>query len=319
MAMKVCLLSFDSVYFDHHIVNELKRRYIDANHIDISKIKYKYPSFFSKIGNFFSKLLLKKNVKHAKIEIKLLQEIEQLGHQDIILMIRPDRISRATHLEIKKLSNRYISYIYDSCVRFPIDHLLQGVFDEIFSFDLVDSKKYGFTFITNYIYLDKKEIQPFNENNDAVFIIMSIDERFKILNKLANYFSANNINFKFILVSKRKPKNSNERIIFYKKTLLYSDFKNDLENSKVCLDLIRFNHNGLSFRIFEALAMQKKIITTNKSIVEYDFYNPNNIMVIDENNLVIDNNFFKTSYEPLHEDVYEKYTIKNWVTRVFFS
>jgi hypothetical protein len=317
--MKICLLSFDSVYFDHHIVNELKRRNIDANHIDISKIKYKYPSLFSKIQNFFSKLFLKKNLKHAKIEIELLQKVKQLGQQNIILVIRPDRISKETHLEIKKITDRYISYIYDSCIRFPIDHLLNGIFDEIFSFDLVDSKKYGFKFITNYIYLDKKEIQLFNKNNDAIFIIMSVDERFQILNKLANYFSANNINFKFILVGKKRPKNSNESIIFSKKTLLYSDFKTDLENSKICLDLIRFNHNGLSFRIFEALAMQKKIITTNKSIIEYDFYNPNNIMVIDENNLVVDATFFKTPYQPLSDAVFKKYTIDNWVSRVFFS
>lgn len=315
--MKICLLSFDSIYFDHHIIIELKRRNIDANHIDISKIKYKYPSVLSKVNNFFSKLFLKKNLKHAKIEIEILKKISQLGHQDVILVIRPDRISRETHLEIKKLTNHYIAYIYDSCTRFPIDHLINGIFNEIFSFDLIDSKKYGFTFITNYIYIDKKEIQPIDKDKDAVLIILSIDERLPILNHLANYFSKKNIKYKFIIVGKKRPENINENIIFSKKTLLLSDFIKDLENSKVILDLIRFNHNGLSFRIFEALAMQKKIITTNKSIALYDFYNPDNILIIDEENIEIPLDFMLKPYTSLNDSIYNKYTIQNWVKTVF--
>lgn len=315
--MKICLLSFDSIYFDHNIVIELKRINIDANQIDISKIKYKYPSILNRITNFFYKSFLKKNLKHAKIEIELLKKIEQLGKQDVILVIRPDRISRNTHLEIQKLTNKYIAYLYDSCVRFPIEHLLKGIFNEIFSFDLIDSKKYGFSFISNYIYLDKKEIQPLAINNDVVFIIMSVDERLPILNQLADYFSLNNINFKFILVGKKRPKNINKNILFSNKTLLFSDFKKDLENSKIVLDLIRFNHNGLSFRIFEALALQKKIITTNKSIALYDFYNCNNILIIDEKNIEIPSDFLKKPYEPLDDIIYEKYTIQHWVKTVF--
>ncbi len=315
--MKICLLSFDSVYFDHHIVDELKRRNLDANHIDISKIKYKYPSIFSKIANFFNKLFLKKNLKHVKIELDLLEKIKQLGKQDIILIIRPDRVSKKTHLEIKKLTHKYLAYIYDSCTRFPINHLLNGIFDEIFSFDLIDSKKYDFTFISNFIYLDKKEIKSFNKNNNPVFIVMSVDERLQILNKLANYFSLKNINYKFILVGKKRPKKINENIIFSEKVLLHSDLINDLENAKIFLDLIRFNHNGLSFRVLEALAMQKKIITTNKSINQYDFYNSNNILIIDENNIDVPIEFLTTPYKPLEDIIYEKYTIRNWVKTVF--
>ncbi|WP_228731997.1 MULTISPECIES: hypothetical protein [Pseudomonas] len=51
---------------------------------------------------------------------------------------------------------------------------------------------------------------------------------------------------------------------------------------------------GLSFRFFEAMTSRKKVITTNKSVVDYDFYNPANILVIDE-----------------------KYTLQGWVKTVF--
>lgn len=315
--MKICLISFDFFDFDHHIILELKSRNIDANHIDISNFHYKYTSFFEKISNFFSKLFFKKNIKKIKMEEYILDCLKQYGHQDVILVIRPDRISKKTHLHIKEKTDKYISYIYDSCNRFPVDHLLKGVFDEVFSFDLFDCKKYNFTFITNYIYLEKRELLDTNEIKNTIFIILSVDERFPFLNKLANYFTANTIDFKFIVVGKKIAKNSNPNIIFTKKPLYIKEIKDELESSKIFLDLIRHGHNGLSFRVFEAMAMQRKIITTNKSIVQYDFYNPNNILIIEENDININPEFLSTPYQPLEVAIYEKYTIKNWVNTVF--
>lgn len=317
--MRVCLISFDFFNFDQNIILELKRRNIEADHIDISKFKYQYTSIFDRISNFFNKLILKKNKKTFEMEKDVLKRLQNLGHYDVILVIRPDCFTRQTHLEIKKHANKYISYIYDSCTRFPIDHLLNGIFDEIFSFDIEDSKKYDFTFITNYIYTNKKEIQYNNETNNNVFIIISIDERFPFLNNIANYLSKEEIPFKFILIGKRKPKNINVKITYSKKHIFIDDLKDDLENSKIFLDLIRKDHNGLSFRIFESLSMQRKIITTNKSISQYDFYNSNNILILDENNLdiKIPSDFLTTPYQPLSPETYHKYTIENWVKTVF--
>ncbi|WP_433810164.1 hypothetical protein [Flavobacterium johnsoniae] len=314
--MKICLISFDSTYFDHNIILELKRKNIDAHHIDASKFRYKYKSVFEKISNSIKKSLFNTNIKQEALENYILSEVKKLGHQDIIMFIRPDRVSKKTHLEIKKQSNKYITYIYDSCRRFPIDNLLDGIFDEIYSFDLIDVKKYNFNFISNYIYLDKRDLD--SKINDNVFIVISIDERFDFLNKLAEYFTNHAVKFKFIAVGKKTPNNMNKNIIHLEKTLLPQDIQEDLENSKIFLDLIRHGHNGLSFRIFEALAMQRKIITTNQSISQYDFYNPNNILILDENEPInINPDFFNTPYEPLSDETYNKYTIENWVKTVF--
>jgi len=317
--MKVCLISFDFFSFDQNIVLELKRRNIETHHIDISKFRYDYPSVFSKIINFKNKLFYKKNIKKIELEKDILKRLEKLGHQDVILIIRPDRVTKQTHLQIKKYTNNYITYIYDSCTRFPIDHLLkENIFDSIYSFDLNDCKKFGFHFITNYIYLEKKENQPLPQTNKNIFIILSIDERLHLLNKIANYLSENAIQYKFIIIGKRKPKNINANIIYTKQPIFLEDLRNDLENSSIYLDLIRNGHNGLSFRIFEALAMQKKVITTNQSVKLYDFYNPNNILILDENKPInINSDFLNSPYEPLSDEVYHKYTIENWVKTVF--
>lgn len=315
--MKICLISYDSTYYDHYIVLELKKRNIEATHIDVSKFKYKYTSIFDKIGNSLNKVLFKKNKKVEALENFIVNKVKEYGHQDAILFIRPDKISKKAHLTLKTLTNKYIAYIYDSCKRFPVDHLLDGVFDEIFSFDFNDVTKYKFKFISNYIYLNKREIESKNAN-DNIFIVISIDERFEFLNKLANYLSDHNIPFNFKAFGKQAPEDINKNITFSQQLFFPEDLKEDLKNSKIFLDLIRKDHNGLSFRIFEALAMQRKIITTNQSIREYDFYNSNNILILDEKSEInIEPAFLSTPYEPLPDEIYNKYTIENWVKTVF--
>ncbi|KFF01789.1 glycosyltransferase family protein, partial [Chryseobacterium luteum] len=89
------------------------------------------------------------------------------------------------------------------------------------------------------------------------------------------------------------------------------------KNTKVILDLMRADQTGLSFRIFEAMALEKKIITDNPTIKTYDFYNPNNILVLDKNFRNLKKDFFSKPYEKLLEDVYYKYTLDHWVNTVF--
>ena len=80
---------------------------------------------------------------------------------------------------------------------------------------------------------------------------------------------------------------------------------------------MRKNQYGLSFRIFEAMALEKKIITDNEKIKNYDFYNSNNILVLNKDFSNITKDFFETPYQPLPEKIYEKYTLEKWVERVF--
>lgn len=315
--MKICLISFDYWGFDSYILKELEERGHEAYHINLNSFRYKHPSFSHRIGNFFSKILLKKNIKSLKRQEYVLDELKKLGHMDRILVIRPDLLDSKTHETIRQYTTQYIAYLYDSTKRFPVAHLLDGLFDKVYSFDEEDVKKYGFTHITNYIYLPKKELATQAEYKQNVFIVISGDERLKTLNKIAEQLDKSNISYKFIVKANRKPAGLHTGIEFTKKEIWHDQLCGLLNESEVFLDLIRHNHNGLSFRVFEALAYQKKLITTNTSIKNYDFYNPDNIMVIDADNPEIDPAFFNGGYQPIADDIYIKYTIKQWVSHVF--
>ena len=248
--MKICLISFDFWGFDRHIITQLETQNVIASHINLLDFKYRHPSLLHRIGNLFDKLILKKNIKKNKRQEYVLEQLSKLGPQDIILVIRPDLLERKTHEAIRKKTKQYIAYLYDSTKRFPVTHLLEGLFDKIFSFDENDVKQYGFQTVSNYIYLPQKSIEPINSFNYKLFIVIAGDERIKTLNAVALEMNRLNINYNFIVVASKKPQKLTEGIEFRTDAVWLNELTKYLNESQVFLDLIRHGHNGLSFRVF---------------------------------------------------------------------
>lgn len=100
------------------------------------------------------------------------------------------------------------------------------------------------------------------------------------------------------------------KIPFEKLYAIYAD-------SRCIADVENRGQHGLTMRSIEILGLRRKFITTNKDIVNYDFYNPSNILVIDRDNPQPDMEWFNKPYEPLSEEIYQKYSIGNWFLEVF--
>src|SRR5690606_3371074 len=64
-----------------------------------------------------------------------------------------------------------------------------------------------------------------------------------------------------------------------KTAIPYHDNLQKVKESTALLDLQASVHKGISFRVFEAIGYNKKVITTNDAVQKYDFYNPQNIMI----------------------------------------
>ena len=70
-------------------------------------------------------------------------------------------------------------------------------------------------------------------------------------------------------------------------------------------------------RVFEAIGYDKKLITTNDTVVHYDFYRPSNIFVWDGKNIEALKAFMQQPYEPLPPELKEKYSFSNWLRFAF--
>ena len=315
--MKICVISFDFWSYDAHIVEELRRKGIDANHINIGA--YQHKNFPARVQNTISKIVLNRNLKNEQRQQMILQQLGKLGKQDEILVINPELIDREYHEEIKKYAGKYIAYLYDSLARCPAEHLFD-LFDEIFSFDKNDADKHHFQLITNYNYLPEKQLNK-NPQFDLVYLA-SYDNRIEILSKIAKKLQKLDLSYYAKIVGKKAWKehlslDNNRRVFFSRRKLAHADVPKFYENGKVLLDLIRDNQTGLSFRIFEAMALKKKIITDNESVKDYDFFNPNNILVLNDDLSNLEKSFFETDYQELNPEIYRKYTLENWVKIVF--
>ncbi|MFL9834880.1 glycosyltransferase family protein [Chryseobacterium terrae] len=321
--MKICLISFDFWHYDEHIINKLKEKGVEAYHINIGAFTHK--NFGARVKNAMSKVFIGKNLKYEKRQNFIIDSLKKIGKQDQILVINPESIEERVHKVIRKYADRNIAYLYDSMSRNPAQHILH-FFDTVFSFDDEDVKEYGFKKITNYNYL---KYCPSEEQNPALdlFYITSYDtQRLQKLNILINQIDDLKINFKTIVAGKKSWKNKitqfvdskNINIIkFRTKNIPQQSLPKIYKNTKVILDLQRDNQMGLSFRIFEAMALEKKFITDNHTIKNYDFYNPENILILNEDFSNIEKSFFETDYQKLPDEIYYKYTLDNWVNTVF--
>jgi hypothetical protein len=110
---------------------------------------------------------------------------------------------------------------------------------------------------------------------------------------------------------------SNPKNIFREKKIPLEKLYKEYQNSKCIVDLVHENQRGLSFRIFEAMALKKKIITDNGAITAYDFFDKSNIYVVENNVVDIPKSFFETPYKELDSRIYNQYTIDSWVARIF--
>lgn len=316
--MYITLISFNNWGFNAYIAAALEQRGHIVNHINFNDYKYKYPNYLYRIYNFFLKLLFKKNVKTAFFGKKIIENLKKNTiRQDIILVIKGDFIDPKSIVELKKYGKKTIGFFNDSTFRCPKIINVVPYFDEVFSFEKKDCIKYNLKFATNWIYTSV----PFSTEltfTNKIFNIISEDKRLTILSKIAADLDAKKISHKIFVYSKKKRKKTCS-IDYISEHIPLTEVNKYINSSQVLLDINRENQDGLTFRVFESIGLHKKLITTNADIINYDFYNPNNILVIDKNNPDIDVSFFDKEYEQLSETIYNKYTLDGWLEHVIFN
>lgn len=316
--MKITIVAFDIWGFNKFIANRLTQLGHEVTFINSFEIRYIYKNKWERIGNLFSKIFLKKNIKKVFIDETLLNKINELPQQDQILIINPSYFKNK-HLELLKTkTNRFLAYNYDSLSRIPLPENYENLFEKIFSFDIDDVKQHTFlNLLTNFIYLDQnRNLSP---KNKAFMILSKSKEREIILHKIATVLDNKKIeNYEFIILNP-SVKTGTEKITLTKKHISLPVVEQKMKDSEILIDLIRDNQTGLSFRIFEAMALQKKIITNNETIKEYDFYNSNNILILNKEVSNIDDSFLNNKYEDVPSEIYEKYTIDGWIKNVFYN
>ena len=286
------------------------------------KLKLVYRNTFHQIQNFFSKLILNKNQKKLFYNKAIKEKLETIfiKQQDFddILILRPDLIKENLPF-VKNHGKRLIAYFWDSFSRIPEGKDTIDYFDKFFSFEPKDVKSHHLLFLPNFyspdLVIDKNKQTQFD-----LSYVASYDDRLDTLEKILASLSPLDLktNINILSAETITSKNKSEKnITWFTDVLPRKETIRIMNDSSVLLDIVQPKQEGLSFRFFEAMILEKKIITTNQSVNTYDFFNPNNIFIWQNENTVPPKDFFTTPYSPVPGYIVTKYSLQNWVQQIF--
>lgn len=262
---------------------------------------------------------------------KILSETKEKSY-DLVFIVN---CKVFTPVMIKQLRNsqksaKFVLYMWDSLIHYPDSKELIPIFDRAYSFDSDDCDQIEklsllpLFYCKNYEKLGQDDITE--RKYDIISVCTAHPNRYKIMRdlfpklksegiRIFSYMFLNKLQYLYNIafVPEFKGAKSNE---FRFHPLSEGETLAVLKNSNTVFDIHPAKQNGLTMRTIETLGAKRKLITTNTNIKKYDFYNENNIFVLDEHNLNDIEEFISYKYEPISDEIYKKYSLHSWIETI---
>lgn len=260
-----------------------------------------------------------------KFEDKVYKRISQTKYDYILVICGWAVTSRLTHLMRESLLNengRMILYYWDSMDRLKDDKRRWNDFDAIYTFDMVDARKYSDKVkLLPLFYCEKYwNVEAGSHGYDGMIIGSFRLDRLDYVRKLRRTNPALNIGsylfsakweILFHKTLRKKYRGIKITELNYKK-LSFDQVIDLYKKSQAVIDIPAEYQNGLTIRTFETLAMHKKLITSNKNIVECDFYHPDNIYIVEGDYELPTKEWFDKPFS-MADDIIKKYSLTKWL------
>jgi hypothetical protein len=234
---------------------------------------------------------------------------------DYLFVIKGEFIQKSV-LELFRESNpraQCILYQYDTLKRYPHIIKLFDLFDRVYSFDIEDCQQYNL--ILRPLFFVNTEKNDTMNKYDISSVASYYPERLQMIQKLKKQCKKDNIRcYFFIYVYWRMFINkiiyfSNYLSVVRIKTLYKEKMFYILNHSKAILDIPVKGQDGLTMRTFEVIGQGKKLITTNASVVRYDFSNSSNVFLLKESNISDIKDFLATETHRVDKEILYKYSL----------
>lgn len=312
-----------------HIVNQLETRGFEVDYFNDR------PS-----ENAFVKGLIKINPRMLKPIIEryydsIVRKTASKNY-DLVFCINNKVLTKETLEALRKNhpNAKFVFYTWDSIKLYPNTKDVLAWFDRTYSFDKADCETTLNLVHLPLFYTEVYEAigreTTYGEVSDRKYDVLSVctahPNRYRILSKLVPFLVSSKVKIysylfieplqfiynKFFVSEFKKAK----RREFSMAKLSEAEVLSLVKQSRAVLDIQHADQTGLTMRTIETLGAKRKLITYNRSIKEYDFYNKNNIYVLDDHNWdgIVD--FLRGDGEPIDESIYQSYSIRSWVDRI---
>lgn len=267
------------------------------------------------IGRLKRRFYLKRNSPKQLKYFRLEETINCAKQSDVVILFDStsklvlNEYAAAIESAVNLSNTKLFFYFWNSIT--SLDGLKLSPQWKINTFDKIDADRYKFRYIGGF-YHPQVIIKPEHMDNDFCFVGRN-KNRFKLLSDIEKTIISSGLKAEFIYVDNWKSIFSKK----YCKYIPYSSVINLVSRSKAILDITASGQYGLTLRFYESLFYNKKIVTNNTNIREYNLYNRDNILIIDQDTSAIEfQEFINKSYIDVGDIIRNQYTFSAWLERI---
>jgi len=188
-------------------------------------------------------------------------------------------------------------------------------FWDIFSFDINDCRKYQLKYNKMFISMPNNfsDLIKLKIQQDVFFVGKNKGRADKIM-KIKYEFDKLGITYKIICTGADKYSNQGIQT----KRIPYNEVLIENMKSRAILDINYNDMYGQTLREIESLSLNRKLITDNIFVKERDYYNPDNVYIIDYSRpdfLEGIKDFLEKPCVPIDENILKSYSVESWIQR----
>jgi hypothetical protein len=248
-----------------------------------------------------------------------------------VLVIKGESLEPAAIARLRRAlpDATFTLYYWDSYRNMPKSSPQKvPLFDRAFTFDLLDSRRDSRLKYRPLFFLDGYAAGKTGDVHDIdlLFVGTAHGDRYPIVKKLSDGLPPN-VHFEKVLYFPSRAIYRFRRVFdmrlwaarpdeFVFTPRSKAEMQALVARARAVVDIERPIQTGLTMRSVEAFGAQRKLVTTNRWIVETDLYNPDNVAVIDRDRPALPPSFLERPYTPIPDAVLQRYTLASWVDEV---
>jgi hypothetical protein len=242
---------------------------------------------------------------------------------DHVLVIKGTELSISflKALREQQSASEFILYQWDSLERLSGIQERLPHFDRILTFDRKDAINFPQMVFRPLFFRESLSSNPSNPSIDICFVGWLHSNRLAAVRKMQKDAEALGLTtfvylytglFSWLMLALiGQARDVHFRPLSYKKLMLINMCTGTV------LDLPHAAQSGLTMRTIEAIGLGKKLITTARDIINYDFFSNENIHLIESDSINIDPSFISRPAIPIPENVRAKYSLDAWLADIF--
>ena len=247
---------------------------------------------------------------------------------DLVFVINGQTLSKAVLRELREAHPRarFVLYVWDSFEN--RSSILENIpfFDDCQSFDPQGCKLHGIKLRPLFFSRGFERVPDASFTYHFSFIGTAHTDRYSVVSKLKASLGAGYKSYVYFYLQAHwvycfqrvfnRDFSGAKREYFHFEPLSRKEVQNVFFSSRAVVDIEHLRQTGLTIRTLETLGASRKLITTNAGIRDYDFYNAENICIIDRDKPVVPPGFLESPYRPIPQEVYARYSIAGWLDEV---